>query len=57
MPSLNIAIRNGAFKTVEEIMEISGIGEKTFEKFKDQIYCPLKLGIVHMKIIFNKLMI
>ncbi len=29
--------QNGGFKKVEEIMEISGIGEKTFEKFKDQI--------------------
>ena len=28
---------NGGFKTVEEIMEISGIGQKTFDKFKDQI--------------------
>ena len=29
--------QNGGFKKVEEVMEISGIGEKTFEKFKDQI--------------------
>jgi competence protein ComEA len=28
---------NGSFKEIEELMEISGIGEKTFEKFKDQI--------------------
>jgi competence protein ComEA len=29
--------QNGGFEKVEEIMEISGIGEKTFEKFKNQI--------------------
>lgn len=29
--------QNGPFKAVEDIMEISGIGEKTFEKLKDQI--------------------
>jgi competence protein ComEA len=29
--------QNGGFKKVEELMEISGIGEKTFEKLKDQI--------------------
>ncbi len=29
--------QNGPFKAVEEIMEISGIGEKTFEKLKNQI--------------------
>ncbi len=28
---------NGGFKTIEEIKNISGIGESTFEKFKDYI--------------------
>jgi competence protein ComEA len=28
---------NGGFKTIEEIMNVSGIGEKTFEGLKDQI--------------------
>jgi len=28
---------NGKFKTVEEIKNVSGIGEKTFEKMKDKI--------------------
>ncbi|MCJ7841812.1 helix-hairpin-helix domain-containing protein [Lederbergia sp. NSJ-179] len=28
---------NGPFKTIEELMNISGIGEKTFEKLKEQI--------------------
>lgn len=28
---------NGAFQSVEEITNVSGIGEKTYEKFKDQI--------------------
>ena len=28
---------NGSFKTIEELMEISGIGEKTFEKLKEHI--------------------
>jgi competence protein ComEA len=28
---------NGSFKSVEELMEISGIGEKTFEKLKESI--------------------
>lgn len=28
---------NGLFKEIEELMNISGIGEKTFEKFKEQI--------------------
>lgn len=27
----------GSFETIEELMEVSGIGEKTFEKMKDQI--------------------
>ena len=27
----------GQFETIEEIMEVKGIGEKTFEKIKDQI--------------------
>lgn len=29
--------RNGKFKTIEEIKNVSGIGDKTFEKFKDKI--------------------
>lgn len=28
---------NGGFKTIEEIINVSGIGESTFEKFKDYI--------------------
>ena len=28
---------NGSFKTIEDLMEISGIGEKTFEKLKEHI--------------------
>lgn len=28
---------NGKFKTIEEVKKISGIGDKTFEKFKDKI--------------------
>ena len=28
---------NGSFKTIEEIKNVKGIGDKTFEKFKDQI--------------------
>ncbi len=28
---------NGSFKSIEEIKNVSGIGEKTYEKFKDQI--------------------
>ncbi len=28
---------NGNFQTIEEIMNVSGIGEKTFEEFKDLI--------------------
>jgi competence protein ComEA len=28
---------NGGFKTLEEIINVNGIGEKTFEKFKDKI--------------------
>ena len=28
---------NGAFSRIEDIMQISGIGEKTFEKIKEQI--------------------
>lgn len=28
---------NGSYKSVEELMEISGIGEKTFEKLKEHI--------------------
>lgn len=29
--------KNGLFKSIEEIMNVSGIGEKTFESLKDQI--------------------
>lgn len=29
--------QNGKFKTIEELKNVSGIGEKTFEKFKDKI--------------------
>ena len=29
--------QNGAFQNIEEIKNISGIGEKTFEKLKDHI--------------------
>ena len=28
---------NGSFKTIEDLMEISGIGDKTFEKLKEHI--------------------
>ena len=28
---------NGSFKTIEDLLEISGIGEKTFEKLKEHI--------------------
>jgi len=29
--------KNGGFKSIEEIMDVQGIGPKTFEKIKDQI--------------------
>lgn len=29
--------KNGPFKTIENIMDVSGIGQKTFEVFKDKI--------------------
>ena len=29
--------QNGAFMSIEEIKNVSGIGDKTFEKFKDRI--------------------
>ena len=29
--------KNGDFQTVEDIMKVSGIGEKTFQKIKDNI--------------------
>ena len=29
--------QNGPFKTIENIMDVSGIGQKTFEGFKDKI--------------------
>lgn len=29
--------RNGDFSCIEDIMKVSGIGKKTFEKIKDQI--------------------
>ncbi|MBI3261395.1 helix-hairpin-helix domain-containing protein [Candidatus Berkelbacteria bacterium] len=28
---------NGSFKSIEEIINVKGIGDKTFEKFRDQI--------------------
>ena len=28
---------NGAFKSIEEIKKVRGIGEKTFEKMRDEI--------------------
>ena len=28
---------NGKFKTIEDIKKVSGIGDKTFQKFKDKI--------------------
>ena len=28
---------NGPFKKIEDLMKVSGIGEKTFEKLKEQI--------------------
>lgn len=31
-------VANGGFKSIEEIMEVKGIGEKTFLKIKDLIY-------------------
>ena len=31
-------VANGGFKSIEEIMEVKGIGEKTFIKIKDMIY-------------------
>ena len=29
--------KNGSFKSTDEITNVSGIGEKTYEKFKDEI--------------------
>lgn len=42
--ALIIAYReeNGSFQTIEEIMEVSGIGEKTFEGFRDLIMVGAK---------------
>ena len=31
---------NGLFQTVEDVLEVSGIGEKTLESFKDDIEAP-----------------
>lgn len=31
---------NGPFKSVDELLNISGIGEKTLEKFKDKVIVP-----------------
>ncbi|HEY8364225.1 MAG TPA: ComEA family DNA-binding protein [Haloplasmataceae bacterium] len=31
--------KNGPFKTIEQIMRVTGIGQKTYEKIKDCIYC------------------
>ncbi|MBI3495138.1 helix-hairpin-helix domain-containing protein, partial [Candidatus Berkelbacteria bacterium] len=28
---------NGPFKTIQDVKNVKGIGDKTFEKFKDQI--------------------
>lgn len=28
---------NGGFKTIEEVKNVKGIGDKTFEKFKDEV--------------------
>lgn len=35
---INYRKTNGDFGVIEEVMKVSGIGEKTFEKFKDNIY-------------------
>ncbi|MFR3452598.1 MAG: ComEA family DNA-binding protein [Collinsella sp.] len=37
-PSSRIATRNGPFSTIEDLMRVSGIGEKKFEKLKSSIY-------------------
>ncbi len=34
---INYRNENGAFQSIEEITDVSGIGEKTFTKFKDKI--------------------
>jgi len=34
---INHRNENGKFKTIEDIKNVSGIGDKTFEKFKDKI--------------------
>lgn len=34
---INYRNKNGKFNSIEEIKNVSGIGEKTFEKFKDKI--------------------
>jgi len=34
---INYRSENGRFKTIEDIKNVSGIGDKTFEKFKDKI--------------------
>lgn len=34
---INYRDKNGKFNSIEEIKNVSGIGEKTFEKFKDKI--------------------
>lgn len=34
---IDYRIQNGGFKSIEEIKNVKGIGDKTFEKFKDQI--------------------
>lgn len=35
---INYRIINGGFKNIEEIMNVNGIGEKTFFNIKDHIY-------------------
>ncbi len=36
---------NGSFKTIEDIKNISGIGDKTFEKLKDLISVNINVVI------------
>ncbi|GIP35881.1 hypothetical protein J2TS4_50910 [Paenibacillus sp. J2TS4] len=37
----NYRLEHKGFKSIEEIMEVKGIGQKTFDKFKDQIMVTL----------------
>ena len=34
---IDYRVANGGFKSIDQIKNVSGIGDKTFEKFKDQI--------------------